>query len=124
MLVFLGELLVRSVAVLVLFVFNWRLNLLERLSGNFGKSDVLQGHRRRLRVGHQGVLRLEDDGVDRHQTCAMVSAVWSVMLVSDGDVVGVEADGMSEEVVGELVSSDGSEVSEVRASQRELKGLR
>ena len=55
---------------------------------------------------------------------AMVSAVWSVMLVSDGDVVGVEADGMSEEVVGELVSSDGSEVSEVRASQRELKGLR
>ena len=51
---------------------------------------------------------------------AMVSAVWSVMLVSDGDVVGVEADGM----VGELVSSDGSEVSEVRASQRELKGLR
>ena len=46
------------------------------------------------------------------------------MLVSDGDVVGVEADGMSEGVVGELVSSDGSEVSEVRASQRELKGLR
>ena len=45
---------------------------------------------------------------------AMVSAVWSVMLVSDGDVVGVEADGMSEGVVGELVSSDGSEVSEVR----------
>ena len=33
---------------------------------------------------------------------AMVSAVWSVMLVSDGDVVGVDERGW---MAGELVSS-------------------
>ena len=67
--VFLGEFLICGVAVPVLIIFHWRLNLLERLSGDLGKGDVLQGHRGPLRVGHQGVLLLDDDGIDRQQTC-------------------------------------------------------
>ena len=45
--------------------------MLERLSSDLGKGDVLQSHRGRLCVGHQGVLLLSR------------AAVWSVRLVDN-----------------------------------------
>ena len=92
MLIFLGEFLLCSVAVPILLIFNLRLDLLGRLSSDLGKGDVLQCHRGRLRVGHQGVLLPDDDSVDRPVLVVSGAAVWSVKLVGGGDVVGVEAD--------------------------------